>query len=249
MFLRGAGVPQNAEVSAKYFEKAAINHQSPVAWFRLGKIYELGIGFPSNMPRATSCFEKSAKLGYAEAQLKMGMLSQDNPEKAKVFFHEAAQGGNDDACYLLGLSFVANKDWDNAAKQFLIAAHNRHAGALGAIGFQYLEGLGVEKDEKEALRRLQEAVDLADPFACFHLSQVYLKGTTLVEKDEQRGVQLLQKSADMGHPNALYQLGLLYWKGGCVIEKDLKEAVACFQKAAKGGNKKAQSFLDRAFKK
>lgn len=247
LFLKGEGVLKNEEVAFKYAERAAKVHDDENAWFKLGQFYEGGVGVPANRIASYDCYVKAADKGHTYAQYFAGLLSEPDYEKAMHYYEQAMNNGNVDARYHFGLILAnVHNRWDEALTHFTIAAKEGHCGALGAIGLQYLKGLGTEKDTNTALEYLRKASNLGDASSQFHLSQLYLRGE-IIEKDEALGVTLLKKSADAGHSSALYHLGILYYKGKGV-EKNLGEAVACIEKAAKGGNKQAKTFLDKTTK-
>jgi TPR repeat protein len=248
MFLKGEGVLKNEEVAFKYYQKAATIHRDARAWYKLGRMYEASIGTPANLEEAISCYSRAAEMKNPDAQIRLGVLSEPDTAKAMSFFEAAATNGCAEAHYRLGLlKGNIRNEWEVAFEHFQVAANQNYIPALGALGVQHLSGSGVDKDEAQGLRLLQQASQLGDPVADYHLSQIYLKGTVL-PKDEARGLDLLKRSASCGDPNALYQLGILFSKGS-FVEKDISQAVDYFRRAAEGGHKKAMLFLEKAVRK
>jgi uncharacterized protein len=120
---------------------------------------------------------------------------------------------------------------------------NRKAAALGdrdailAMGWYFLGGVGVERDEEQGRRWYRESARHGEPRAMFSLgSNFYEAG----EFDDAR--TWLQRAADLGHLRALFWLGKLYWRGAAVPENK-KLAMKLFQQAAAGKVPEARRFL------
>lgn len=96
------------------------------AQFRLGILYETGIGVDKNYSAAAKWYRKAAEQGHAQAQNNLGRM------------------------YLQGMG--VNKNYSSAVMWFRKAADQGHVGARSNMGIMYEKGLGVEKDDREALR-------------------------------------------------------------------------------------------------
>ena len=59
----------------------------------------------------------------------------------------------------------------------------------------YLNGLGVEKDEKEAARWFLKAAELGEPDSMFHLAWMYQEGIG-VEQNSELSTEYLYKAAE-----------------------------------------------------
>lgn len=70
------------------------------------------------------------------------------------------------------------------------------------LALLYLEGKGVRKDVKKALKLLTDASARNDTQADLTLARLYLNGTD-VKRDEKKGEALLAKAVKSGNPNAV----------------------------------------------
>ncbi|KAL0252232.1 hypothetical protein GEMRC1_001444 [Eukaryota sp. GEM-RC1] len=135
------------------------------------------------------------------------------------------------------------------------AAERDDAKAMVNLGNCFLNGIGVNKNERQAVHWFLEAhskgnsnartrlgqtiqwcqkhAELGDELAmtaigvCYHLGQG-------IEKDQSTGVYWFQKAADLGHSDAMTNLGDCY-KNGQGIEKDHSNAVYWFPKSGRFG--------------
>lgn len=117
----------------------------------------------------------------------------------------AAEGGDPDAQYQLGLIYLYGNDAPkDAAKAFdwlSRAAAQNVVPAKRELGIMLASGEGTEKDVDRAVQMLSDAADDLDPGALYHLGLMYEEGTG-VPKDLQRSVRMLAYAASMGFPGA-----------------------------------------------
>ena len=109
------------------------------------------------------------------------------------------------------------------------------------MAFFYAKGIGVEKDEKQAVYWYQKAATLGHCSSQYHLSNYYWNGIG-APKDGKQAIIWCQKAAKQGHNTAQYNLGNCYHYG-IGVEKDAKQAVHWYKKAAEQGNANAQTDL------
>jgi hypothetical protein len=121
-----------------------------------------------------------------------------------------------------------------------------HAGAQFNLGSMYAKGLGVAKDDAEALRLYRLAADQGHADAQFNLGVIYAEGQG-VAQDDAEAVQLYRLAADQGHARAQYNLGVMYAEGQGVAQDDA-EAVQLYRLAADQGHAGAQFNLGNMFK-
>ncbi len=118
---------------------------------------------------------------------------------------EAANGGDAEAQYQLGLIFLYGnnvpKDAAKAAEWFSKASEQGYLPARREMGIMLASGEGVEPDMEKAVEYLSQAADSLDPSALYHLGLMYEVGTG-VEKDLQKCVRMLAYAAEMGYPGA-----------------------------------------------
>lgn len=89
-------------------------------------------------------------------------LRKDGPRSGRDRLLEAAEGGDPEACYQLGLAHRQGrsrrpKDDLTAALWFRKAAEAGHSGAMAALAEAYLGGHGVLRDPREATRWAEAA--------------------------------------------------------------------------------------------
>ncbi|MCX6872834.1 MAG: tetratricopeptide repeat protein [Verrucomicrobia bacterium] len=98
------------------------------------------------------------------------------------------------------------------------------------LGWCFLRGKFVEKDEAEAVKWLRKAASQNHADAQYNLGVCYRDGQG-VAKDEAAAVEWFRKAAEQNHPLAQYNLGSRYYTG-LGVEKDAAAAVEWFLKAA-----------------
>ena len=69
----------------------------------------------------------------------------------------------------------------------------------------YDEGVGVAKDEEQALKWYVEAIKGGDPNACYVMGVRYMLGSG-VEQDRDLAWRLFEMAADQGHELAMVNL-------------------------------------------
>jgi localization factor PodJL len=110
-FADGRGVPLNPEAAAFWFERAARGGLVP-AIFRLGGIYEKGIGIRKDLARARDLYIAAAARGNAKAMHNLAVIYADGADgkpdyaAAVQWFHKAAARGVPDSQYNLGVIYA-----------------------------------------------------------------------------------------------------------------------------------------------
>jgi len=114
-------------------------------------------------------------------------------------------------------------------KAFLLNAQAAESGmcdAVLAMGWFYLNGVGVEKDSQQARRWYRKSARQGDPRAMFSLGQMAYD-----QQEFEDALVWFTRAADKGHARSLFWIGKLFWRGHGV-PMDKKHAVTLFQKAA-----------------
>lgn len=117
------------------------------------------------------------------------------------------------------------------------AAHGGHGDAVLAMGWFYLNGVGIERDIERARKWYRESARRGEPKAMFSLGQIAYD-----EKDFSDALTWFTRASDAGHARSFYWMGKLYWRGDGV-EKDRRRAMGCFHRAATNKVKEAQRLL------
>jgi TPR repeat protein len=129
----GTFVKQDIQKAISWYKKAAVQ-ESPQALFQLGVFAADGIGEAKNRAKATELFLKSAIMGYPRAQYNLACyLLEDKRSKPKAAFF-----------------------W------FKRAAVQNDPKAQKQLAFCFLQGIGVKKDTKKALKWLYLAAKNGD---------------------------------------------------------------------------------------
>ena len=196
----------------------------------LGTIYEFGINSPGesghikrNMYQAKALYNISALHHISEAQYRLAQLyasDQLNPthdfavekenqkEAYKLYKHAVKQGRSEAE---LGLAYLeASQGKDSPAlrkifKNIEVQAVEGNESAQLLVAILYDRGLGVEKDQDEAIDILEDLADKGDALAQFMLDTYEYTN----EKDIEKAIYWLKKSADQNNPYALYNLAIL----------------------------------------
>jgi TPR repeat protein len=106
------------------------------------------------------------------------------------------------------------------------AAESGMRDAVLAMGWFYLNGVGVEQDIEQARRWYRKSARQGDCKAMFSLGQMAYDEQDFADADVW-----FRRAIDKGHARSFFWLGKLYWRGSGVSE-DRKQAMTLFQKAA-----------------
>ncbi|WP_454818912.1 tetratricopeptide repeat protein [Labrys neptuniae] len=148
------------------------------------------------------------------------------------------------ALFLLGLLNVASadpfsdafakRDYAEAFRVMKPQAENGLADAQNKLGFLYLQGLGVSKDDVQAAFWFKKAADQGLADAQNNLAICYQLGVGM-PRDYGKALDLFQEAAGQGNVLAQSGLGGLYYHG-LGVKVDFQQAAFWFRKAADGGN-------------
>jgi TPR repeat protein/tRNA A-37 threonylcarbamoyl transferase component Bud32 len=119
-------------------------------------------------------------------------------------------------------------------------ADGGNAHVMYRLGRMYAAGLGVARDEVEAVRWYRRGADAGNVDAVAALAVALLDGRGAA-MDRQEGLRLLKAAAADNHAESMNRLGHLLLDGS-VVDKDAPEAVRWFTKAAEAGH--APSMVD-----
>ncbi|MEI8292275.1 MAG: hypothetical protein WCH99_22620, partial [Verrucomicrobiota bacterium] len=130
-------------------------------------------------------------------------------------------------------------------EQNKIKAEKGDAGWQAAIGWDYFNGFGVERDQAEGIKWYRKAVAQGSAEAEWYLADCYFRGAG-VEQDIAEAIKLYRKSAEQGFDMAEHDLGVCYEKGNGVL-KDCVEAVRWYRKSAEHGDSGGQLALANCY--
>jgi len=144
-----------------------------------------------------------------------------------------------------GSDAIRKSDYQTAYREFKDAAVQGDAGAQFNLGLMYEKGMGIAKDEAEAVKWYRKAAEQGYTGAQNNLGYMYEEGRG-VAKDEAEAVKWYRKAAEQGNAGAQVNLGLSYLNGMGVAKDDV-EAVKWYRKAAEQGIPGAQYNMGRAY--
>ena len=139
--------------------------------------------------------------------------------------------------YTEGVKLYKSKDPSIKLKSiplFISAAEAGLAIAQTQIGNMYMEGDVVTKDEKEAIRWTEKAVEQQYPMAESNLGVYYLNGFG-VPKNTTKAIELLERAAGQDDDFSMNLLGKIYSKG-IGIEQDIELGRKYYLKGITRGN-------------
>ena len=130
------------------------------------------------------------------------------------------------ASYEAGQEAFDNRDWVKAVNELRGPAQS-DSRAQYYMGFLYLNGLGVVKDDKRAAEYLKKAQN-EDARAQSLLAYLYNTGRG-VPLDKKRALRLYEQSAEKGVNSSYLNLGIMYLLGDGVV-KNYDKAKEYFEK-------------------
>lgn len=133
-----AGGARNYELAVQWFGKAAMQGHA-IAEFRLGSLYERGLGVARDLQRARELYQQAAEKGNVRAMHNLGVLAAEGPDgkpnyaSAALWFGKAADFGIRDSQYnvavLLARGLGVPKDLVKSYTWFAVVAASGDADA------------------------------------------------------------------------------------------------------------------------
>lgn len=169
-------------------------------------------------------------------------------QEAEKEFLKAAEQGNADAQFRLGLFYannVENQNYPKAVKWYLKAAEQGHVEAQFNLGFLYANGLGGPANYEEAIRWYRKAAEQENYQAQFNLGLIYYMGDGHTV-DYGEALKYFRKAAGQGYAKAQFNLGVMM-QNGSGVPKNIATAAKWYQKAAIQGHALAQYNLGELY--
>ena len=229
-----SGIEGNKADAVVWFRKAA-EQSDPVAQYMLGNCYKNGQGVNTDELEAVKWYQKAAEQGNASAQCALGEcfyfgsgVDRDYVE-AVNWFRKAAEPDNSVLDrVVLGEGVLSDRIEGNDRAKFM-------------LGECYYNGLGVNKDPKEAVKWYRKAMKQGNADAQFALGNCYYSGNG-VSQDPDEALKWYHKAAEQGHAAAQYTLAEKYY-----LKEDDANAVKWYRKAAEQGHADAQYELAECY--
>ncbi|MBO4556388.1 MAG: SEL1-like repeat protein, partial [Elusimicrobiales bacterium] len=157
-------------------------------------------------------FEISAKKGDMQGQYILGSIY----EEGKHYFENDGK-------------FVQGKpDYDKAFIWYSSSAKQGYPEAQNSLGLMYENGLGTDKNLKQAFNLYTESAKNKNSNAQNNLGRLYMYGNVAVAKNISKAKKYFESAEEQKNVKASYNLGLFYTK-----EKDLPKAIDKLDKAYK----------------
>jgi len=166
-------------------------------------MYLRGIGTPASIPEARRWLTLAADQGHSASMLLLGhLLLQESAEaRAVELFRQAADLGNSDAQYNLGVCLrrgmgVAPDDQE-AERRYTAAAKQGHPSAQLALGSMKAQTATTDQEWAEIANWYRMASEAGHPTAMLSLAQLLESGRG-VPADVESALRLYQRAVGAG---------------------------------------------------
>lgn len=129
-----------------------------------------------------------------------------------VFTSEIHAQAEENANFEVGIEAIGVNDMPAAFKAFLAGAKEGHADSQFNVGVMYEQGIGVAKDDKEAVYWYGKAADQGSSAAQYNLGVLYENGRGTAVNFAKAN-DLYRKASVQGDALAVGNLGMLYIRG------------------------------------
>ncbi len=184
--------------------------------------------------------------GYFKARMiELGLTAESDAVQAGHLYLQTAKAGYPASLNRVGLMYYrgelgVKRDESQAAEYFRKGADIGEPNALFNLSRLYFQGTGVPKDEKRALKLLQQAATQDHILALNSLGALYSKHTA--PEDKLQGQAYFERSAALGNAVGLYQTGMSYLHKSPEAD-NLKTAHKYFNLASARGHTLAKEAL------
>ncbi len=155
-------------------------------------------------------------------------VATQNEAPQKEATHDIDKG---ETYFESGLKAADANNMPLAFKEFLAAAKEEHALAQFNVALMYEQGLGVSKDEKEALLWYEKSASQGNSAAQFNLGVLYENGRGTAV-DFAKANEWYRKASVQGDGLAIGNLGMLYIRGQGVKENKVAGVALLIMSAA-----------------
>jgi uncharacterized protein len=173
-YFDGKGVNRNRKHAFRCWKQV---EEHPYAIYYMGWCYDSGQGVNKNPALAIECYRRAAAKRCARAYRELGYCYLEgrcvNKDKKIAFnqFELAANLGDADSLYWLGLFYKNKKIYKLSSKYFLMAAAKSHLNACFEYGTALILGLGVRNDNELGMKYIHFAAERIHPRAMEKLAQ------------------------------------------------------------------------------
>lgn len=241
VYLNDRFVPHDYEKGLKYLLDG-VHHNDPESLYMYARVRETGMYKVEPDKKAYIYYlKKAAALGQEDALLDLGYyyFEKNDYDKALDCFAECEL---DDARLYWSIAIICEakkQDYKNALRYYQLSMEDDYPDAIERMAEAYLgDELGLERDEKTALKLFKKAAKLGNAAAQYNLGMAYACGYYGVTPDKEKAVFWLKKSAKGENPMACVQMGL-YNLYTVKTDKAYKKAFEYFQNAYYLGEEEA----------
>lgn len=223
--------PPKYDLAMNLYKKAC-EYNSPRAFFRIGRMYEKGLGVAQDGNKALEYYLKASEWNYVDAIFNIGCmygsgeLIPENHKKSIEYYMKACELGDADATYVVGVLYKyglgVDEDESKACEYLFKASEMGNADAIYKIGTMYEEGDGFPQDTTKAFEYYLKASELGHVDAAFNVGVMYDEGKVLAQNKEKAFEYYLMASKGE-HLGAIYNLGYMY-RNGVGVQKNSSKA-------------------------
>lgn len=205
------------------------------AAYRLGEVFEHGIGALQDYAQAAQWYERAASADMPDAWSKLG----DFYLTGRGTWHTSDQGAQPSAAQAIVASLSVEPDHLRAGQFNRQAAEAGIVEAQARLGLQYRYGLGFDKDIDAAARHLTAAAEAGNALAQRAIGSICLERNTTEALAE--AANWFRKASEQSDAHAQAQLAAMILNHQTA--GDDQEAVALLQQAAEAGDVLAMTIL------
>ena len=244
MYSDGTGISKNVEESLAWYKRAADNNDGDSALI-VAEIYDSGEIVQKDDEQALKYYEISANQGNAKAcdavgyMYMMGIGCKHNLSKARRYFELAAKSGiARSQCFLGGLLYTYDKDYDQAFRWYKESAEQNYAPAQYQIANMYSNGEGASNNDEEALWWYEKAASQKYLKAIERAGYMYEteRGVRHDSSNIFKAIKYYEQAIERDSFFAKERMGILLLNGNGV-EADYNKAFEYLYDAASNGNR------------
>ena len=174
-----------------------------IGQYNMGLMYELGRGIGKDVNEAIRWYRKAADQGYQSAKHKLATLSDTGTILSKTEIKYYVDKAD---------KYYKEKNFQEALKNYLIAANAGDDYAQNWVGWMYKNAEGVEQNYMEAYKWNMKSAENGNGYAMNSLGIMCENGQG-VEVNLPKAVEWYRKAANVGNSNGEYNLGRMYQDG------------------------------------
>lgn len=191
---------------------------------------------------------KEAQNNDSNAQYELGLIYffEKNFNEAQYWLQKSLSQNKKDALYYLAMieknGYIDSPNMEKYFSYLKEGSDIKNINCTFEIAKCYLNGIGVEKNTKEAFRHFLYAAIHQHPVACYYVGEFYLE-SDIVEKNYEDAYNWFTTAYQNKYTPALYQLSILTLQG-LGTEQDIETGISGLLECQKQNIKAADAILD-----